>query len=55
VLAVQAGYIPETVQSGLSPEVQKAIEPACAFLFERTREKSVMPSRKTMKQGDTNA
>lgn len=39
VLAVQTGYIPKAVQSGLSPEVKKAIEPACAFLWDRIDKK----------------
>ncbi len=33
VLAVQAGHIPDFVKPGLSPEVRKAIEPACKRLL----------------------
>ncbi|UCF86440.1 MAG: hydrogenase maturation protease [Desulfobacteraceae bacterium] len=33
VLAVQAGHIPDFVQPGLSPQVQKAVEPACRWLL----------------------
>jgi len=33
VLAVQAGHIPDFVQPGLSPEVHKAVEPACKWLL----------------------
>lgn len=35
VLAVQAGFIPDTVECGLSTEVQCAVEPACGYLLER--------------------
>jgi coenzyme F420 hydrogenase subunit delta len=37
VLAVQTGHIPDTVQAGLSDDVQAAIPKACEWLLEQMR------------------
>jgi len=42
VLAVQAEHIPESVQPGLSSAVQKAVEPACEWLFSRIQSQIVL-------------
>lgn len=41
VLAVQAGFIPDTVKWGLTPAVQCAVEPACGYLIDRIHKTSV--------------
>jgi coenzyme F420 hydrogenase subunit delta len=41
MLAVQTGHIPEVMQPGLSPDVQKAVEPACRWLLNQIEQLSV--------------